>query len=32
MVGMIISMPMFMFFDNISDETVCNEPDYNVDV
>src|SRR3972149_4621324 len=32
MVGMIISLPLFMFFDNLTDETICTEPDYSGDV
>jgi len=32
MVGMIISLPLFMLFDNLTDETICTEPDYNGDV
>jgi len=32
MVGMIISLPLFMLFDNLTDETICTEPDYSGDV
>ena len=32
MVGMIISIPLFIFFENLTDETICTETDYSGDV
>src|SRR3989337_1832699 len=31
-VGMIISLPLFLVFDILSDETICTEPDYSGDL
>lgn len=31
-VGMIISLPMIMFYDNLTDESICHEKDYKGDI